>query len=74
MTTYPHLASALSVPASSASVERSFSVLKRVFSALRCSLTEENLETHLKIAFNKKSSTPLNEDFEVDYDSDELTL
>ena len=36
---------ALCVPASSASVERSFSQLKRVYTATRTSLTEENLET-----------------------------
>ena len=43
---------ALSVPASSASVERSFSKLKWIFSRLRTSLTDTNLEAHMKVAFN----------------------
>ena len=44
---------ALCVPGSSASVERSFSQLKRVYTAARTSLTEDNLEIHLKILYNK---------------------
>ena len=57
---------ALSVPASTASVERSFSLLKRVFTSLRSSLTDENLEIHLKIAYNLK--TDINIDLEIDDD------
>ena len=60
---------ALNVPGSSASVERSFSVLKRVFSNLRTNLTDENLEIHLKIAFNQRQLEPDYDTF-YDFDSD----
>ena len=46
---------ALTVPASSASVERSFSQLKRLLTSARTSFTNENLETHLKILYNRNS-------------------
>ena len=43
---------ALSVPSSSASVERSFSTLSWILNPLRSSLTEDNLGVHLRMAFN----------------------
>jgi len=47
---------ALSVPASSVSVERSFSCLKRTLTALRNNFTESNLGVHLRLNFNSKLS------------------
>jgi hypothetical protein len=45
---------ALSIPSSSADVERSFSALRRILTPLRSRMTEENLSIHLRIAYNLK--------------------
>jgi hypothetical protein len=61
---------ALSIPASTSEVERSFSALKRTLTPQRSSLTEENLGNHLRLTFNenqKKECSPTDEsedDFE----------
>lgn len=44
---------ALTVPATSAEVERTFSTLKNVLTSQRLSLTEENLDVHMRMAFNR---------------------
>ena len=56
---------ALSIPSSSAEVERSFSSLKRILTPLRSSLTEENLAVHLQLAFNKGVITENVDDCEL---------
>jgi hypothetical protein len=54
----------LFVPCSSADVERSFSTLKRIYTPLRSSLTDENLSINLRLAFNHDAmrSVPQDED------------
>ena len=44
----------LKIPSSSATVERSFSYLKKILTPQRCSLTEESLSSHLRILFNSE--------------------
>lgn len=47
---------ALSIPASSSFVERSFSELRRLLTPLRSNLTEVNLGIHLRVSFNGKNA------------------
>jgi len=50
---------ALSIPASSADVERSFSLLKRLLTPDRNAFTEDNLEIHMKLQFNKEPDSSI---------------
>jgi|SRR5277367_4817316 len=52
---------ALCTPASSADVERSFSLLNRVLCPARSSMTEINLGAHLRLSFNSQLSLSLEE-------------
>ena len=61
---------ALSIPPSSADVERSFSSYKRIVTPLRSSVTEENVAFHLQLAFNQRISTDAAEE-DVEEDEDE---
>ncbi len=59
---------ALSVPASSADVERSFSSLKRILTAQRTKFTEENLGVHLRMNFNKPVPVDPSDNLEPEQD------
>jgi hypothetical protein len=48
---------ALSVPPSSAEVERSFSSLKRLLTSTRLSFLEENFDCHLRLQYNRPVDT-----------------
>lgn len=61
---------ALSIPASSSEVERSFSLLRRILTAQRSRFTEENLGIHLRMCFNQSrdSSTGIASENTVEFE------
>lgn len=68
---YKLASAALSVPPSSAEVERSFSTLKRLMRPERGRLTEENLGLHLRIMFNARLEPGGEDNSESEGQSDE---
>jgi hAT family C-terminal dimerisation region/Protein of unknown function (DUF 659) len=68
----PHLSDlalkAISVPASSADVERSFSYLKKILTPQRTNLIEKNLDAHIRLAFNTTNMPSASDDYE-NYDT-----